>query len=946
MLNSYAVLHTHDTFGSIGDSVLLIKDYVSKAKQMGIENLAITNHGSMSTFVNFYEECRKNLINPIIGCEVYFCDDRLKQDKEHREYSHLILLAKNYNGLKNLLTIHNYANIDGFYYKPRTDWELLEKYHEDIICLSACIASPLAKYLIYTEEGEEDYIGFEKTVLRLKKIFGADFYFEIQPGKFEEQLKYNSYLSAFSKKYDIKLVATNDIHYLDKEDYLIHDYHVKDARKADISSELLYKDKVYYLMYKQELIDSFVRWGHLKEKDIINAVENTLEIAKKCHIILPEHNVMPKYSSDIDEESFLQSLCIKKLAAFFGTVKYPINKKEYINRLSFELSTIQVLGFSGYFLIVKDIIDFCDNNNIARGPGRGSGAGSLVSFLLNISIADPIKYDLMFERFLSASRKSIPDIDLDIAPEGREAIYRHLKEKYGFEHCCFIRTYGMRKARNAIKAACRILNVNVKESNEISKTIPYIYYDKEGNKHSDVDIDEALNNISEFRRKAVKFPEVVSLAKQIEGYPSSAGIHPAGIVICPFNIMDRYPLVPCKNDYFMATSLDLKDVEKLSGVKFDLLSLSSLTAINKTIKDVGIRFNYTDESFFKDEAVWNLIGSSDTCGLFQISSNVYKSRMDKLHPKSIQELAACLALVRGPCISSGADKKYISILNGEEEPVRLHDVYWNATKNTKGILIYQEQILKICMNIGFNSEVAYKILKAVSKKKVNEIKKYKEEFYSLAAKKEILDDITDKIWQEILNSGLYAFNIAHATSYALLCYSSAYLMVHYPVHYLSNLLSKYYINKTADDSILLDIISSCKKRGIKILPPSINSAWEFTVENNKIRAGFCSIKGIGKNCYQELLKHKNASTFVELLNNVSGRIVNKKSVLILILAGIFKKYEDNNKNLIEHYIKDIRKEKEWDYKVKIGGTVSIDINKDDSNKISKKIFNLEIKREP
>lgn len=934
-MKTYAVLHTHDTFGSVGDAILKVSDYVNKAEELGIKNLALTNHGSMSTFVNFYEECKEKNINPIIGCEVYFCNDRTIHDKEHRNYHHLILLAKNYNGLKNLLKIHNDSQDIGFYYKPRTDWSMLEKHNKDIICLTACLASPLGEPLLNNNKEKAREI-----LLKLKSIFKEDLYLEIQPGNFDEQIKYNNELVDLSKETSIKLVATNDIHYLNKDDYIIHDYHVKDARKLDMDANAIYPDKVYYLMSREELKDSF---KNLNQDLIEEALDNTLEIALKCNIELPNKNVMPQYLSTVNEDILLQNLCVKNLDTFFNSNKTELNKSEYITRLGFELATIQALGFSGYFLIVKDIIDFCDNNNIARGPGRGSGAGSLVSFLLNISIADPIKYNLMFERFLSVKRKSIPDIDLDLSSDEKEKVYAHLKEKYGTDHCCFIRTYGIRKARNAVKAACRILKIDATTSNNISKTIPYVYYDNEGDKHSEVSIQDALNNVPEFKEQAKKYPKIIDLAKKIEGYPSSTGIHPAGVVICPFNITDRYPLVPCKNDYFMATSLDLHDVEKLSGVKFDLLSLSSLSAINNTIKNVNIKFNYADDKFLNDKKVWKLIGSSNTCGLFQISSNVYKNRMSKLHPKSIQELAACLALVRGPCIASGADKKYINILNKVEEPEKLHEIYWNVTKDTLGVLIYQEQILKICINIGFDSETAYKILKAVSKKKIDQIKKYEAMFYELGYQKNIDKNIIDKIWAEILNSGLYAFNIAHATSYALLCYSSAYLMTYYPIEYLCNLLQKYYSNRPATNDVLLDIIDTCKKRNIKILPPNFNSSWEFKVEGKNIRAGFSSIKGIGENCYNEIRKNKKCNSLKSFIDNVSGRLVNKRNVLILIMAGLFRNVEKySDKELAEYYINEIRKEKAWDSKIKIGGNISIDINKDKEKSIVRKLYDAEL----
>lgn len=758
-------------------------------------------------------------------------------------------------------------------------------------------------------------------VRELKDIFGSDFYFEIQPGNFNEQVSYNDFLVKLSSKLDINLVVTNDIHYLNKEDAVIHDYHVKDARKMPASDDMVYPDKCYYLMTGDELFNSFKRTKYVTDSVINIAINNTNVVADKCNLILPEESFMPQYSNKINEDMLLTSLCHK--AFFLKNYKfedYKIRKE----RMEYELDVIKKLGFSGYFLIVKDFCDFCDQNNIARGPGRGSAAGSFISYLLDISIADPVKYDLMFERFLSVHRRSVPDIDLDVSGNDRPRIYNHIKERYGSEHCCFISTSNIRKARNAVKTACRLLHYDTDISNQISKLIPYTYYDDDCEKHSNVTIKEAYESIPDFRKIADKYPDVIEVAKKLEGYPSSMGIHPAGIVISPVSIKDRYPLIKCKNEMLMATSLDLKDVEKLSGVKFDLLALSSLSAIKDTLKQAGIKFNYTDEELLNDSKVWDLIGSNKSAGLFQISSNVYKTRMPQLKPHSIKELANCLALVRGPCISSGADKKYIEILQNKREEDRIHDVYWEATKDTHGILIYQEQILKVCMNIGFDSEVAYNILKAVSKKKIDKIQSYKTEFYNLGRQKDISNPVLDKIWEEIERAGLYAFNTAHAVSYALLCYCSAWLKTYYPLQYMANLLSKEYL-KTLDKDSLRNILTECKDMNIKFLPPDINkSDWEFKVEDNKIRIGYCAIKGIGDSVYN----HIKSLGYIEDFNsfkdkkNFSGRIINKKAMLILIAAGFFG---SNILELSEEYIFNIRKEKTWDYIVKFGTNQSFNI---------------------
>ena len=920
---TYVPLHVHDTFGSIGDSILKIPDYISKVKKYGCTAAAITNHGSLSTFVSFYEECRAKDIKPIIGCEFYFVEDRF--NKEDKSRAHIILLAKNYNGLKNLIQLHNDSQENGFYYKPRIDFESIEKYKDDLICLSACVSSPIGKEI--KQGNTEKAIKFIEQFL---EIFGNDFFLEIQPGRFKEQLIYNDFLVAVSKEYGVKLIATNDIHYLDQDEAEAHNYHVSDCRKYEVdNNKFIYPDTVYYLMKENELDLSFVRTGIVTDDVVSKAIKNTNLVAKLCNVLLPEEKIMPVFDKNIDEAAELSRLCRERLSSL-PVYEEKNTREEYTKRLNKELETINTLGFAGYFLIVKDIIDYCDNHGIARGPGRGSCAGSLVSYLLGISVADPIKYGLMFERFLSVKRAAMPDIDLDLCISRKSEVYEYIISKYGKDHCCYVSTFNMRKARNAVKTACRLLKIPPAEANEISTSIPTVYYDEAGEKITNVSVEKAYETFADFNIRCDDNPGLFELSKKLEGYPSSMGIHPAGIIISPVKITDRYPLIKVKDtetkEYksIMATSLDLKDVEKLSGVKFDLLSLSSLDVIHKTMEMAGIKFDFNDDAIYKEEKVWRLISSEYNAGLFQISSDTYKNRMPELHPKTIQELAACLALVRGPCISSGMDRIYIDIINGRRKEEKIHDVYWQATCDTHGVLIYQEQILKICINIGFDAETAYDILKAVSKKKIEKIKSYEKAFYELGQKKDIEEKTLDTIWQRIKDSGLYAFNVSHAVSYALVCYQSAWLKYHYPLEYMCNLLTK-----EADNSAKINnIIRECKDFGVDFLPPDINnSSWEFTIENEKIRIGFCAVKGIGESVYEKIKEAGRIKSFADFLDRVSGRVVNKKAVLILISVGAFEEIEEvSSRELAKNYMLNIRKEKEWDGKINVGSKLVIKNN--------------------
>lgn len=893
---TYAILHAHDTYGSIGDSTLRITDYVKRAKELGIQHLALTNHGSLSSFLDFYNVCRAAHINPIIGCEFYYVDDTSVKDKTRY---HLILLAKNYTGLQNLIRLHNVATAEGFYYKPRIDFSLLEEYHEGLICLSACVAGKIPQLILQ----HETLAPAIAEANRFKTLFGADFYLEIQPGNFPEQTMVNQNLAAIGIYCKIPLVATNDVHYLNAADWQLHDYHVKDSRSQKLDDPVVYPDTCYYVMDRADLKERLLH--SVSELAAESAIRNTLEIATQCDLIIPEEKHMPCYDPELDEPNMLSKLCWNRLKEIENKISDP---SVYASKLEYELDVIHTLQFDGYFLIVKDIIDYCDQNNIARGPGRGSAAGSLVSYLLGISVADPIKYGLLFERFLSVKRASNPDIDLDILGEDRDQVYNHIIERYGADHCCFVSTFNKRKARAAIKTAARILNKPVEIGDTLSKAIPYVTYDELGEKHTDMPLKEVLATNQEFQRLATNQMDVVNLAMQIEGYPSSVGIHPAGIVISLVPITNRYPLIRAKDKALHATSLDLNNVEKLSGVKIDLLALSSLTAIHHTIQDLNISVDYSDNAFFTDKDVWDLIGSPYTTGLFQISSTTYKTRMPQLRPHSIPELAACLALVRGPCISSGADKKYIRILHGSEEPDTVCEAYWKYTKSTCGIIIYQEQVLKICQEAGLSEEDSYYLLKACSKKKADKIAKYESLFKRAARDHAIPEDAIVKIWNEILNSAKYAFNIAHATSYAILCYTSAWLKVHYPTVYLCHVLNKVFLKPDSDT--VAATVQECNRLGISFLPADINeSNWKFTVEGDAIRIGLCAIKGFGDKAYQYLKDKRPFKNLDDFVDRAAGREVNKRIIQLLIAAGLFNQTDQQDEiTLLADYMTKKRKE--------------------------------------
>ena len=875
-LSKYYPLHVHLAQGSIGDSILKIKDYISKAKEYGLNALAVTDHGSLSASYAFIDECIKNNIKPIIGMEAYEALDIHAKDKEHNERYHLVLLAKNQEGFHNLIKLHNIAATDGFYYKPRIDINLLKQYGKGLIGLSACIAGRIPQAILHNNMFEA-----VKIINDYKKCLD-EFYLEIQPGHFDSQIKINNGIIKLSKVTSVPIVATNDIHYLNEEDAIAHNAHVLLGRRNITNKdEFVYPDTCYWFMQNGTLYNSFPCIDDNIRKE---AIKNTEIIANKCNVEFSSKIYMPKINinGNNNEKDILYDLCYTNLEKI---IQYKKNPAKYIDELDKELKIINQLGFCGYFLIVADYVNWAKKNNIAVGPGRGSAAGSLVSYLLGISMADPIKYNLMFERFLDPERAAIPDIDIDFSPTYRDDMFRYVVNKYGYNNCALVSTFHIRKAKGAIRDAARVLGYEPKIGDTISKLIPTVYYDDDGEKSTDLDINTSVSVSNKLQELSIKYKDIFSLAEKIEGLPSSYGIHAAGILISPIPLNDKIPLIKPNKEGVLATSLDLNDAEKFF-VKFDMLSLAYLETISATEKDIGIKFDYENEDLLNDSNVWDMIGSKHTTGIFQIASKTYKDRMYRLKPKTIEELATCLALVRGPCISTKLDEEYIQILEGKKKPQHLCKEYDSATKDTFGIPIFQEQIMKVFVNFGFSLLDGYKFNKICAKKKTNEVKQYKEDFLKKAIEKNIDIKVANYIFNMLEKSALYSFNKSHAVSYALLSYCSAWLKYHYPLEYMKNLLTSAYLKQ--DKDLYQDIIQECRYFNIKFLPADINkSNWEFTIENNQIRIGLCAVKGLGEKAFNHIKELRPFNSFKELQEKIQARYFNKNAIITSIVGGIF-----------------------------------------------------------
>lgn len=704
--NKYSIIHLHTSTASIGDSIIKIKELVNKAKLLNIDSIACTNHGSIADMYNFYAECINNGIKPLIGCEVYTTEDRLLKEKDNKKTNHLILIAKNNIGLKNLLTITADSQLNGFYYRPRTDFNFLEETDTSgLIATSACVASKINE-LILNNELEE----CKSLIIRLNNIF-EDFYLEVQPGDFEEQITVNKTLVELSNELNIPLIASNDIHYLNKEDYLAHDAHVKVHRKAKMNGELSYPDTCYYVMTREELFNSLSL--SIGEEYANIAINNTLELSNKCNIDinidglnLPEFKCPNNYTP----KQYLELISLQKLEQ----IKYKIKDiGAYIDRIYFELDVIDKLGFTSYFLIVRDFLKYAGDNDIVYGPGRGSVCGSLVAYLAGLTKIDAIKYDLLFDRFLSIYRtNSIPDVDLDFASSGRQKMFNYAVNKYGTDYCAAVSTFQIRKAKSAIKDACRIMDIE--ESEAIAKLIPMTYYDEEGDKMTDLSIEESLKVVPELKEYQDIYPEMFDMAIKLEGLPRATSIHAAGTLIAKTPLHDLIPMIKKDDSLLNATSFDLSQAEKMKLVKYDFLGLATLDVVKETQLLTNDIFDIEFDKY-NDKKIWDLIGSRNTTGLFQISSKTYKDRMHRLKPKTIEELAACLALVRGPCISAKTDEKYMQIIEGRDTVELIHPIYDEAVKDTNGIMIYQEQLMSCCANFGLPLHEGYDLMKASAK---------------------------------------------------------------------------------------------------------------------------------------------------------------------------------------------------------------------------------------
>jgi len=879
-------LHVHSHY-SLLDGLPKIDELLDYVKKLGMDSVALTDHGNIYGAVEFYKKAKERGIKPIIGSEIYLAIEKMNQERpniDDKRY-HLVLLVKNEEGYKNLVKLLTRAHLEGFYYKPRVDEKLLAKHSKGLIALSACLAGKIPKLILAKKMDEA-----ERQALKYQEIFGKDnFYLDIQYHPNSKEQKFvNKELISISKKFGIPLVATNDVHYLKPEDAEVQDILMLINTGADPNDpeRLTIKKDDFSMKSPEQMLKDF--------KDLPQAIENTQKIADACNfqfdlgkIKLPQFKVPSKKSPD----EYLEELCYQGIKR-----RYEINqKKEIFDRLNYELSVIKQTGFASYFLIVQDFVNWAKENRIIVGPGRGSVAGSLVAYLLNITNVDPLKYDLLFERFLTSERISLPDIDLDFNDRRRDEVIEYVAQKYGKDKVAQIITFGTMAARAVVRDVGRALSYSYSYCDQIAKMIPF-----------GQTLDQTLANVDEFRQLYLNDEQahkLIDFAKKLEGVARHASTHACGVVISSDPLDEIVPLQhPTQDDQVIVTQYEMHSIEDLGLLKMDFLGLKNLTIIEDTISRI---YKVQDKKInienipLDDKATYRLLRKGETIGVFQLESQGMQRYLKQLKPTALEDIIAMVALYRpGPIqfipdyIAGKYKKKKVEYLHSKLKPI---------LEKTYGQCIYQEQVMKIAQELaGFTLSEADVLRKAIGKKIKTLLMSLKEKFIEGAKNNGIREDIAQQIWHWIEPFARYSFNKSHATCYATIAYQTAYLKAHFPVEFMASLLT----SEKADVERIGFLIGECKKMGIEVLPPDINESLKnFTVvpQENKIRFGLLAIKNVGHNVVEAIVQERKTSgpylSIDDFVTRVNSKDLNKKSMESLIKAGAFDKLAERNQLL-------------------------------------------------
>ena len=890
---AFVHLHVHTEY-SLLDGACRIDKIAEKAKALGQTALAVTDHGVMYGAVAFYKACLAAGIKPIIGCEVYVAP-RNMSDKEHgrdNDYTHLVLLCKNETGYKNLCYLVSAAFTDGFYIKPRIDWALLHQHAEGLICLSGCLAGAIPQMLV-----KDDYEGAKAKALELRALFGPeDFYLEIQDHGLPEEKKAAQGLIRLHKETGIPLVLTNDAHYIEKEDAYYQDVLmcIQMGKTVDDPNRMRFESRELYLKSEEEMRALF--------PELQEAADNTVAIAERCNYDFEfGHYHLPRFklpAGETDSFAYLQKLCEKGFAERFP------DRPQVHEQLEYELSMIRKMGFVDYFLIVSDFICYAKRNGIPVGPGRGSAAGSVVSYCLHITDVDPIKYSLFFERFLNPERVSMPDIDVDFCVNRRGEVIDYVNRLYGSDHVAQIVTFGTMAARGAIRDVGRALSVSYAETDTVAKQVP------SGPGALNMTLDEALRlskPLKELYEGEENIKHLIDVAKALEGMPRHASTHAAGVVITEKPVYEYVPLA--RNDESVVCQYPMTTLEELGLLKMDFLGLRNLTVLEDAAKLVRqFQPDFRVETIPEDDPeTFEMLAAGHTSGVFQLESSGITGVCTSIKPKNIEDITAVIALYRpGPMDSI---PRFVECSTHPEKISYKHELLRPILEVTYGCIVYQEQVIQIFRQLaGFSLGQADMIRRAMSKKKHKVIDAERIAFVHGDSERGIAgavangvpEDVANSIYDEILDFASYAFNKAHAVSYAIVTYRTAYMKRHYPRQYMAALLTSVLDNSTK----VAEYIAECRELGIRLLPPDVNeSGANFTVAGDNIRFGLVAIKGIGWGVINGLVAERERNglftDFEDFCRRMSGKDMNKRTVENLIRAGAFDSMGYKRKALLQ-----------------------------------------------
>ena len=877
---AFTHLHVHTEY-SLLDGSSKISELLPRARELGMDSLAITDHGVMYGVIDFYKKAKEVGVKPILGCEIYVAPgsrfDR-EQSRGEDRYYHLVLLAENNQGYKNLMKIVTRGFTEGYYYKPRVDYEILERYHEGIIALSACLAGEIPNKIL-----KEDYEGARAAARRMNELFGpGNFFLELQDHGLRQQTQVNSVIMRMSKELDIPLVVTNDVHYIKEEDAVPHDLLlcIQTGKLVTDEDRMRYEGGQFFLKSEEEMQKVF---PYARE-----ALENTHKIAERCNveIVFGEQKV-PKFDvpEGYDTFSYLKELCEEGLVKRYGDPP-PKDLKE---RLAYELDTIRNMGYVDYFLIVWDFIRFAKSQGIAVGPGRGSAAGSIVSYCLKITDIDPIRYQLIFERFLNPERVSMPDIDIDFCYERRQEVIDYVYEKYGKDKVVQIITFGTMAARMAVRDVGRVMNIPYAQVDKVAKMIPM---------ELGITIEKALNHNPELRQ-AYEADEVtknlIDMSMRLEGLPRHTSIHAAGVVIGS-EPLDEFVPLSRGADNVITTQFTMTTIEELGLLKMDFLGLRTLTVIQDAVRMVEkktgqpLDINAID---YDDPEVYEMIGQAKTDGVFQLESAGMKSFMRELKPGNLEDIIAGISLYRpGPM---DFIPKYIKGKNNRDSIRYSCPELEEILEPTYGCIVYQEQVMQIVMKLaGYTLGRSDLVRRAMSKKKADVMAKERanfvygneEEGVEGCIRRGIPEDVANHVFDEMIDFAKYAFNKSHAAAYAVVAYQTAWLRCHYPMEFMAALLTSVITNPKK----ITEYINTCRSMGIRILQPDINEGESgFSVSGDAIRYGLSAIKSLGKNVIDVMIeereahgRYKNLKDFMERL---TSKEINKRTIENLIKSG-------------------------------------------------------------